>query len=126
MFAYVSNASACIVRYRNATELKSEANLVVQATITSKQIKHQSQIGELYSYLVKINKIVRGNFEIGKTIEVTYYNVRARVHKGKMECPFKEGSGLEMNLNIGESYRFFIKGDNNTKILYTEELSNRL
>jgi hypothetical protein len=117
------SASACVVRYRDPGELKSEAGIVVQALVLSKEISEQSQLGEFYSYTVQVKVVERGTMELAAPRRLTYYNGRAREQNGTIVCPRKDGSGYETQLQIGSRYRFFIKSNKKTEILFSEKPS---
>ena len=117
------SASACIVRYKDPAELKAEASLVVQAEVLSKEVTGQSQQGELYSYKVQMKATERGILGEGAPTTVTYYNLRARREpNGMIDCPIKDGSGKETDLQVGGIYRLFLKSSNETEILFSEKL----
>ena len=117
-----SSAFACIVRYRNAAELKAQATLVLKATVLSRLAEEPSRRGELYAYTVKVTGVERGSIESTSKLIITYYNERAREHDGTIECPIKDGSGNEPDLRVGSSYRFYLKSKREPEILFTESL----
>ena len=119
------DAHACIVRFRSAEVLKREAELVVLAKVIAKEITGQSQIGELYTYKIEVYVVERGRFSPGVT-NVTYYNVRAREVESVMECPLKDGAGIEVGLKVQEDYRFYLNSIDNKEILYSEEITRSI
>lgn len=114
-------AVACIVKFRPAEELKSEAKLVLRAVVVAKQVAGQSAMGELYTYQIELRRVERGSFKPPST-SVTYYNLRAVERGGVIDCPLKDGSGLETALKIGSEYRLFLKDPGDLEILFSEAI----
>ncbi len=112
-------AFACIMSFRPAEELKSEASVVVLASVLSKEISGQSDMGETYTYQIKVETVERGTMLSGITT-VKYFNLRAHERDGMMECFYKDGAGLETDLKTNQRYRFFLKSADDRDILYSE------
>lgn len=118
------SAHACIVRFRPSEELKTEASIVVFATVISRDVYDQSTTGELYKYKIKVLSVERGP-DLGDELSVTYFNLRAHEVDGVMECFLKDGSGLETDLRNGQEYRFFLKSAEDKEILFSEVVDKK-
>lgn len=117
-----TNCNACIVRFRDAGELKQEATIVVLATVLSKEVGERYKTGETYSYKIEILSTERGS-ALPKFTNITYFNLRASVRDGLAVCPIKDGAGIETELKLNGEYRFFLKDSSTKEILYSEELN---
>lgn len=117
-----TDADACIVGFDDPQALKKRADAVVVAELAQVAVRDVGQErGETYEYRLLPAARAGGEKPL-KAMHAHYWNQRAfMLRDGELFCPRKSGSGLELDLQVGKTYRFYLrKSAHGLEVLYTE------